>query len=83
MQDDEASGSFDGVLIENLVDAVSQQMRQTLALAPGGEFTPESIEFVQQAAQRVIEGQCELLRTSTQQLHKDIVAQVVLSVNRW
>ena len=82
VQEDEENDSFNGRIIEDLVEAVSREMRQTLTLAPGGEFTPESIESVQQTAQQVIERQCELLQSTTQQLHKDIVAQVISEVDK-
>ena len=57
-------------------------MGDTLRMAPGGELNEESIEFVKQSAQAVIQQQCELLYNPRKQIHKDICYRIVQEVRK-
>ena len=57
-------------------------MKETLRMVPGGEFTEESIEFMKQSAQLIIQQQCELLYDLSKQIHKEICREIVSEVNR-
>ena len=71
---------FQQSFIRGLARAVTRDMEETLRMAPGGELNEQSIEFVRQSAQAVIQQQCELLYDPRKQIHKDICYRIVNEV---
>ena len=61
---------------------MTRDIKETLRMAPGGEFTEESIKFIKQSAQLVIQQQCELLYDLSKQIHKEICKEILNEVNR-
>ena len=82
LSDDNGGSDAQDELMQSFIRAVTRDMKETLRMAPGGEFTEESIEFMKQSAQLVIQQQCELLYDLSKQIHKEICGEIVSEVDR-
>ena len=80
--DSDGKGELMQSFIRGLAKAVTNDMKETLCMVPGGEFTEDSIESVKQSAQAVIQQQCELLYNPRKQIHKEICMEIVRAVNK-
>ena len=73
---------FQQSFIRGLARAVTRDMEETLHMVPGGELNEQSIKFMRQSAQAVIQQQCELLYDPRKQIHKDICCRIVNEVRK-
>ena len=56
--------------LENMSTALEAEVQSTLSLAPGEELNAESIGFIMQRAQAVIQHQCDTLYDPKKQVHR-------------
>ena len=64
--------------LEKMSTALEAEVQSILSLAPGEELNAESIGFIKQRAQAVIQHQCDTLYDPKQQVHQDICYEIIL-----
>ena len=64
--------------IKDMSTALEAEVQSTLSLAPGEELNEESIGFIMQRAQAVIQHQCDTLYDPEKQVHQDICYEIIL-----
>ena len=64
--------------IKDMSSALEAEVQSTLSLAPGEELNKESIGFILQRAQAVIQHQCDTLYNPQKQVHQDICYEIIL-----
>ena len=69
-------------IIRGLARAVTNDLKTTMKMAPGGAFTAESIEWVKQSLHAVIQEQCELLYNPANEAHKEHCYEIVREVRK-
>ena len=80
--DDDGGSDAQDELMQSFIRAVTRDMKKTLRMVPGGEFTEESIEFMKQSAQAVIQQQCKILYNLKKHVHRDICYEIVMRVRK-
>ena len=66
--------------IKDMSSALEAEVQSTLKLAPGEELNEESIGFIMQRAQAVIQHQCDSLYDPRKHVHRDICYEIILRV---
>ena len=66
--------------IKDMSSALEAEVQSTLKLAPGEELNKESIGFIMQRAQAVIQHQCDSLYDPRKHVHRDICYEIILRV---
>ena len=69
-------------IIRGLARAVTNDLKTTMKMAPGGAFTAESIEWVKQSLHAVIQEQCELLYNPANEAHKELCYEIACEVKK-
>ena len=64
--------------LEKMNAALEAEVQSTLSLAPGEELNAESIGFILQRAQAVIQHQCDTLYDPKKKVHQDICYEIIL-----
>ena len=65
-----------------MVAAIADDMKAKLSMAPGGAWTAQSLEFIQESARGVIAEKVRLLQDSKSQSCNAIIAALVADVER-
>ena len=68
--------------LEKMSTALEAEVQSTLSLAPGEELNAESIGFILQRAQAVIQHQCDTLYDPKKKVHQDIYYEIILRTRR-
>ena len=68
--------------LEKMSTALEAEVQSTLSLAPGEELNAESIGFILQRAQAVIQHQCDTLYDPKKKVHQDICYEIILRTRR-
>ena len=80
--DGDDDGVSDTDIVKSILGVMAKDMCEKLALVPGGALTPQSMEFMQDAAKEIIQRQCELLSDLTVEQHKEICHWLVSEVDK-
>ncbi len=62
--------------------ALEAEVQSTLSLAPGEELNAESIGFILQRAQAVVQHQCDMLYDPKKKVHQDICYEIIKRTQR-